>query len=406
LTAIAEAGNPTVTDLPFSADEYAQRLAKVRAEMAARGIDVLVATDPSNMAWLTGYDGWSFYTHQAVVVTMDALPVWWGRVQDANGAKRTVYMPHERIVGYPDHFVQSSERHPHTHLGELLGALGHAGARIGVEMDNYYYSAAAHAHLTRALPQARLTDATGLVNWQRGVKSEAEIAYMRRAARIVERMHARIRERIEPGLRRSALVAEILATGVDGIDGADGFGGDYPAIVPLMGTGVEASAPHLTWDDRPFEAGTGTFFEIAGCYRRYHAPLCRSVFLGEPPDRMRRAEQALLDGLAAGIDAARAGNRACDIAGALYGSLEQAGIEREGRCGYPIGISYPPDWGERTISIRTTDTSILEPGMTFHFMPGLWMDDWGLEITESILIREEGPAETLADVPRELYVRG
>ena len=30
--------------------------------------------------------------------------------------------------------------------------------------------------------------------------------------------------------------------------------------------------------------------------------------------------------------------------------------------------------------------------MTFHFMPGLWMDDWGLEITESILIRDNGAA--------------
>ena len=44
--------------LPFARDEYDQRLAKVRAAMDARDIDVLVTTDPSNMAWLTGYDGW------------------------------------------------------------------------------------------------------------------------------------------------------------------------------------------------------------------------------------------------------------------------------------------------------------------------------------------------------------
>jgi hypothetical protein len=84
----------------------------------------------------------------------------------------------------------------------------------------------------------------------------------------------------------------------------------------------------------------------------------------------------------------------------VYVSLDRGGA----RCGYPIGLSYPPDWGERTISLRTTDTTILEPGMTFHFMPGLWMDDWGLEITESIVITESGPAECLLDVPRELIV--
>jgi ectoine hydrolase len=43
--------------------------------------------------------------------------------------------------------------------------------------------------------------------------------------------------------------------------------------------------------------------------------------------------------------------------------------------------------------------------MTFHFMPGLWMTDWGLEITESILIRETGPAECLCSRPRKLFVK-
>jgi ectoine hydrolase len=172
-----------------------------------------------------------------------------------------------------------------------------------------------------------------------------------------------------------------------------------------MPTGADASAPHLTWDDRVFEEGAGTFFEIAGCYRRYHAPLCRTVYLGEPPDEMRRAEEALVEGLGAGLEAARPGNHAGAVADALYSSLEKAGIEREGRCGYAVGMSYPPDWGERTISFRTTDRTILEPGMTFHFMPGLWMDDWGLEITETILIRDDGPAECLATVPRELFVK-
>jgi ectoine hydrolase len=38
-------------------------------------------------------------------------------------------------------------------------------------------------------------------------------------------------------------------------------------------------------------------------------------------------------------------------------------------------------------------------------MPGLWRETWGLEITESILIREAGPAETLADYPRPMLVK-
>ena len=255
-----------VVNLPFQREEYTQRLAKVRAAMQAQGLELLLVTDPSNMAWLTGYDGWSFYVHQCVLLALEGEPVWFGRGQDANGAKRTVFMQADNIVGYPDIYVQSRERHPMDYLSrEVIIARGWGALTIGVEMDNYYFSAAAYLSLQKHLPQARLVDAVGLVNWQRAVKSPQEIAYMRIAARIVENMHSRILERIEPGMRKNELVAEIYSSG---ILGADGHGGDYPAIVPLLPTGADASAPHLTLDDSPFEKGAGTFFEIAGCYKR------------------------------------------------------------------------------------------------------------------------------------------
>lgn len=201
-------------------------------------------------------------------------------------------------------------------------------------------------------------------------------------------------------------MAEIYHTAISGAE-HEGvtFGGDYAAIAPLMPTGKDATAAHLTWNDKPFETGAGTFFEIAGCYRRYHAPCSRTVYLGQPPTDMLRAEEALLDGISDGIDAARPGNTAGDVARAFYAALDRHGIQREGRAGYPIGLSYPPDWGERTFSIRPEDDTVLQADMTFHFMPGLWMDDWGLEITEPLLVVEDGPAECLAEVPRQLQVK-
>lgn len=388
-------------ELNFSREEYAQRIAKARRAMERQGIELLIVTDPSNMAWLTGYDGWSFYVHQCVLLTPDGDPVWYGRSQDAFGAKRTVFMDEADILAYPDHYVQTPDRHPMDHLSGIIAEKGWDRLAIGVEMDNYYFAAACYQSLQKHLPNARFKDATGLVNWQRAVKSEQELVYMRRAARIVEAMHARILERIEPGLPKNELVAEIYHAGITGVDG---HGGDYPAIVPLLPTGKDASAAHLTWDDKPFETGAGTFFEIAGVHRRYHCPLCRTVYLGTPPQDILDAEQALLEGLAAGLEVAKPGNTCEDIAVAFLGALKRHGIEKDTRNGYPIGLSYPPDWGERTMSLRLGDRSVLEENMTFHFMPGLWFDDWGLEITESIVITGTG-TETLADVPRKLFVK-
>ena len=393
---------PDAADMPFSAAEYARRLALTRAAMAKAGIDVLIATDPSNQNWLTGYDGWSFYVHQAVVVPLEGKPFWWGRRQDSNGAVRTVDLATTDVEFYLDHFVQSTTRHPMQDLAEKLAARGLAQGRVGVEMDNYYFSAKAYTTLLTSLPEAKVVDATALVNWQRAVKSDEEIEFMRRAARISEKIATLAIERATPGLRKNELAAEIMSAGITGV--GDDWG-DYPAIVPLMPSGTDAAAPHLTWNGDEMKAGEVTFFELAGCYRRYHVPLSRSVFLGTPPDHIKRGEAALVEGLEAGLEVARAGNRTCDIATALGNVMNKAGIERGARCGYPIGLSYPPDWGERTMSLREEDTSVLHPGMTFHFMPGLWMDDWGLEITESILIKEDGPAEPFCTVARKLFIK-
>lgn len=392
----------TSSDPAFSQREYQRRLAKTRAAMLRQNIDVLFVEDPSNMAWLTGYDGWSFYVHQGVVVFHDEDPLWWGRRQDTQGATRTVWMSDDHITHYDDHYVQSSERHPMQVLAAILRDKGYTAKRVGVELENYYFSAKAYLTLAESLPEADLVDATALVNWQRAVKSSEEILFMRKAARISEKIVDGAIERIEPGLNKNELVAEIYR---DAIRGVDDDWGDYAAIVPLLPSGKDAAAPHLTWNGQQFLQGEATFFELSGCYRRYHAPLCRTVFLGKPTKDILRAEAALVEGLEAGLEAAQAGNTASDIARALAKPLERAGIERGARCGYPIGLSYPPDWGERTISLREEDDTELEPGMTFHFMPGLWMKNWGLEITETILIRDNGAAECLCNRPRKLYVK-
>ncbi|MEQ9571821.1 MAG: aminopeptidase P family N-terminal domain-containing protein, partial [Nitratireductor sp.] len=190
-------------DLPFPKSEYQRRLTKVRAAMAKAEIDVLFVEDPSNMAWLTGYEGWSFYVHQGVVVFHDADPLWWGRVQDANGALRTVWMHDRDVAGYADRYIQSTRYHPMEDLAERLRARGYAGKRIGVEMENYYYSAKAHLVLTGTLPEATFVDATALVNWQRAVKSPEEIVFMRRAAAISEKIVDGILARVEPGLPKN-----------------------------------------------------------------------------------------------------------------------------------------------------------------------------------------------------------
>ena len=125
-------------ELSFSREEYAQRLATVRQSMAAQGIDTLLSHDPSNISWLTGYDGWSFYTPQCVIVGPVGDPIWYGRGIDANGARRTVYMDETNICGFDDHYVMNPPHHAMDYLNtNILPERGWASGVIWVEMDNY-----------------------------------------------------------------------------------------------------------------------------------------------------------------------------------------------------------------------------------------------------------------------------
>ncbi len=388
---------------PFTREEFADRWARTRARMDELELDALIVSNPTNLNYLTGYDGWSFYVHQAVVLTLtQAQPIWIGRGQDVNGARLTTVLDADNIVGYPDDYVQTAERHPMQFIAGIIQTRGlGAGTRIGVEADNYYFTGKSLDVLRGELPQADIRDAGILVNWVRCIKSDAEIACIQQAGKISEAIMARALEMIDVGVRQCDLAAEIWRTGLMGVDG---YGGDYPAIMPLMPTGAATICPHITWSDRPFEAQTGTTIEISGVRHHYHAPLTRTVYLGQPPDALRRAADIVIEGIDAALAAARPGALARDVHAAWNASIARHGLHKDSRCGYSIGLGYPPDWGEHTVSFRAADHSVLQPNMTIHFMPGIWLDDWGIAISETLRITTTG-VETVCAFPRRLFVK-
>ena len=176
--------------------------------MNSSNVDVLIVYDPANMFWLTGYDGWSFYVHQCVVITADDL-FWYGRGIDAKGAELTTDLDLKNIISYPDDFVMTPDKHPMEHLASILREKKLDNKNIGLEKDNYFFSARAAESLYSSLPNAKFSDQTGLVNWQRAVKSETEITYMKRAGKVIEGVYKRVMEVAEPGMRKNELVTEI-----------------------------------------------------------------------------------------------------------------------------------------------------------------------------------------------------
>lgn len=385
----------------FEKAEYVRRVAEVKRRMKEAGFDLIVCQDPANMCWLTGYDGWSFYVPQCVLVHLEEeQPLWFGRAQDEKSAHLTTGLPARNIVPFSEHLVQHPVGHPYDELAELIRARGWDKASIGVEMDAHYYTARCHQHLVAGLPQARFANNRDLVNWARLVKSEAELALMRDAGRICSHAMRRAIETMRPGVPQNRVVAETYHAQTMGVGD---IGGDYAAICPLMPVGEGTGTPHLTWSDDPLPDSGLAILEIAGVRKRYHAPLARTVHFGKPPAALVDMAKAIVEGVDAGLELARPGHTTEEVEAAWQAVLRRNGLKKESRVGYPVGLAYPPDWGERTASLRPGDKTELQAGMCFHFMAGVWLQDYGIAISESFVVGERG-GQRFCDVARELIV--
>ena len=386
----------------FPDGEYAERLARTRTKMAEAEVDLLLITDPANMNYLTGYDAWSFYVPQAVVVPVrNEAPLWFGRGMDAQSAVLTTTLPRDHILGYADHYVENPPLHPFQDLAKQLAERGFERARIGYEGNAYFFTARNLQVLTESLPHARFSDIDLLVNWVRTIKSDREIEVLRQAARIVENVMQVAIDAVNVGMRQCDAAALISQAQ---IRGTREFGGDAPANPPSILSAENAATPHASWTDQPFRRDTATCLELSGCRLRYHCAMSRTVWLGKPPDDMLRLAEATKEGYAAALATVKPGTICRDVEAAWRQTIKKHGFTKPSRIGYSIGVNYPPNWADHTASLREQDTTVMEPNMVFHLMLGMWMEGWGFELSDCFRVTDQGH-EVFADFPRQLFVK-
>ena len=386
----------------FEKQEYKDRLKKVKISMQKKGIDLLISHDPANMNYLTGYDAWSFYYAQCVLVHINEdEPICFVRAQDGGGAYIKTYLQDKNIIEYHEKYIHTWPLHPYKYLAEIITNRKWDGLNIGLEMDSHYFTAFCYETLKKGLPNAKFLDSERLVNWVRVVKSNEEIKLMQSAARIVENGMRAAFKSINPGVRQCDAVADIQKAL---FNGTDEFGGDYPSITTLLPTGKGTSASHLTATDEKFVSGEATIIEIAGAYKRYHCPMARTVLLGEKDQKKIDTMKATNEALEAGIAVTKPGNTVDDVAQKFWGVLDKYKIKKDSRTGYSIGIGYPPDWGEQTFNILKGDKTILQPNVTFHMIAVMQFGDWGVEASEAIRVTESG-SELFCNLSRELHIK-
>lgn len=372
----------------FPKSEYDARVARTKEALAAAGVDVLIATGPENIFYLTGQQTPGYYTFQALVLPVDGEPTFVLRQLEYFNFIANTFMADAQVYQDGDE--------PVSFLVDVINKKGLGARRVAIDKRGWFLPIAVYEALQAKL--GKVADAAGIVEKLRAVKSPAEVEKIATAALYVDAGMRAGLDAVKVGARDNDLVGAMMGAAISA-------GSEYVGMEPLTSVGRRTGVPHGTWRRGRLGANEPAFLEMAACHDRYHAALMRSAWVGKAPPQALDMEKACQEALAAALDAVQPG-RACEAPHlACQAVIDKAGYTDnfKKRAGYSIGISFAPDWGEGGIlSLYTGVKTELQPGMTFHIPPALRIyGQFTVGVSETVVVTETGH-RVLGSVPRPL----
>lgn len=368
----------------FERQEFLDRVARVQAGLRERGLDGLLAFAPESVTWLTGFFTRGYSTFQFVIVPAQGEPAVFCRDVAQYYLDRTCVFP-EHVV-----WADGDDRNAAA-AAFVAGKLGRS-AKVAVEFDAWQMTAARYMALSAAMPGIAMEDAQGLVSKLRLVKSPAEIAWQRGAARAAEAGMDAARATAAAGVSEREVAAAIVSAMILA-------GSDHPGPGPLS-SGERAFHLHGGFTDRILRHGDTLQCECTPAVRHYHARFMRTIKIGAatPGEREKLAaiiavQDEALAAVGPGVPAA--------VPDAIYrDGILKRGLRKDytNKTFYSVGLMMPPVGGE-ALEAAPGATWTFEPGMVFHTY--VLADSFGF--SETIAITPTGH-ERLTTYPRELIV--
>jgi Xaa-Pro dipeptidase len=385
--------HPGAPAAPYFDDaEFGRRLAAVRRAMAARGIDTLLVSAPENIFYLVGLDHWGYFAPHVLIVPAEGEPVLVTRAMERVTIDNQVR--NARFEGHQDNETAADG------VGRALAS--QPPRSVGIEAWSSGLPHGLAQALRQRLPNATWIDASGLVDGIRMVKSPAEQAFLRAAARVSDAGAAAAVEAIRAGASERHVAAECERAMIEA-------GGTFPGFGPFIRSTRRLGEEHTTWTDERFGEGDAVFLELTGCVARFHAPLGRLVHVGRAAEAAHEMAAITRDAFGAVLGAMREGALFRDVYAAWQGVVDRAGLShyRRHHCGYMVGIGFPPSWtgGNKVTGLRRDSDIVLKSGMSFHVLSWLMGTGRGdFFVSDTVLLGPDGP-EVLTRTPTGVTVR-
>ena len=379
----------------FSAEEFADRRARVRKAMAGADLDWLVAFHPVSIHWLTGSDAKSYQEFQCLLIPAGPGPLTIvTREGERNEFQDDALV--DEIVGWGGGIVED----PIAVFAAQARRLGMLRSRVGIEVPAYYLHPHHYVRLKDLLGSALSAEATNLIHDLKLVKSPAELAYIREAARIADVAMDAFVAALGEGRSELALAGKVYEAL---LSSGSGIAASPINIVSGERSGFSHGAP----TERKIRRGDFGSIEYGAAYRRYTATIGRQFSIGAPTPRMlelydivRRASDACIAAIRDGVPAVVPHEAARRV-------IAEAGMEpyRVHTTGYGLAPGFPPTWGE-PLHMLGGSTYTLRAGMVITVEPPVFIgapERLGARIIDNVLVTANG-AELLSRFSRDLVV--
>ncbi len=380
--------------LHFSRKEFEERQKAACLKIAEAGLDGLILFRQESMYYLTGYDTSGYTMFQAMYLGGDGRCALLTRTADRIQSHATSIVEDIRI------WYDREEATPGDDLRSLLEDYGCRGKRLGVEYHAYGLTGQRAKMVDAALHGfCSLVDASDLVRLLRLVKSEAELAYVRQAGILCDRILAVSIDTCVPGASVKAIYGAMMQALMTA-------GGDPPASRWPIGAGEAALFGRYHTSDDIVGNPDQVVFEPGAAYRHYHACMIYTIVTGQPDPRYADMNQACADALEACQETLRPGRTVGEVYDIHKHTLDHAGYGDAAlaACGYTMGAMYPPTWMDWPM-FWSGNPQVLEPGMVFFLHMILFNRNAGLSMCmgETAIVTA-GACERVNHVPRRLIV--
>ena len=344
----------------ITAEEHRERVGRCAQALAHEGFDCLFLLPGSSFTYFTGL---SFARERfrllVAIISFDGRV--WLLGPTFEEAKLKSGPLDAEVISWTDTDDQ------YARVADTLWRPFGSKPKIGLEPTTNYHHFLA---LGQAMRKAKISMCAAATDRLRAIKSEAEVACLREAARRTRERMERVPSQLVPGMTELEL-SRLFGPGA------------------MVQFGLTTSMPNEIAGERRLEDGDPIVIDAGDRVEGYRSDLTRTFIYGEPSKRLREVYRVVDDAEQAAIEAAVPGEPAEVVDLAARRVIERAGFGEyfTHRGGHGIGL----DFHDLPICVAGNQEP-LEPGMVITAEPGIYLPgEFGVRLEDDILVTDRGP---------------